>query len=244
MASFNFKSRFVSRIEDGSKGGTIRDYRKHPQKLGEPMHLFNGLRQVKPAYRILPPGFDAPPPCVAMYSLIVTTDREVYISADLDLPDAIRQGDARPWTNVVKFSRGDREQLARFDGFDSFAEMMGFWGGRLPFVGHWQCWLKPPIPRLRRLSAPAPAAAAPARPRRNTESSTVSPPADRGRASKPRRKAGSSRSVPARSRAADSTGRAPSAARPAAPRSSSSSGHTPAQSRVGGDPIIERSARA
>ena len=34
----------------------------------------------------------------------------------------------------------EKEALARRDGFRDFAEMMAFWKGRLPFIGHIIHW--------------------------------------------------------------------------------------------------------
>jgi len=36
--------------------------------------------------------------------------------------------------------RSEKEQLARRDGFENFAEMLSFWDGRLPFRGHIIHW--------------------------------------------------------------------------------------------------------
>lgn len=141
MASFNFQPQFVSRIESGIKGGTIRAYRRHPQKLGEPMHLFRGLRQIKPAYRILVPGHGAAPACVHLQSIVITDLHYVWVSDNIDLPRSVFR---RPSAYACRLLTPiECEQLALFDGFDSFNEMMSFWDGRLPFLGHWQCWKTP-----------------------------------------------------------------------------------------------------
>lgn len=139
MAVFNFKERFIEPIERGTKGGTIRAYRRHPQKLDMPMHLYHGLRQFSPAYRIQPS--DTVPFCVAIYSVIITKSCEVHTSNILNLPKSAARNPGI-WTSR-KLTVDERARLARFDGFDSFAEMMSFWDGRLPFLGHWYCWKDP-----------------------------------------------------------------------------------------------------
>lgn len=37
----------------------------------------------------------------------------------------------------------EKEALARRDGFSNFTEMMKFWNGRLPFIGHIIHWKSP-----------------------------------------------------------------------------------------------------
>jgi hypothetical protein len=142
MASFNFKPQFVPCIESGVKGGTIRSYRRHPQKLGKPMHLFSGLRQVSPAHRIEVPGLGPSPKCVAIQSIIITERLDVWLSGRPYVSEwAIRA--PKKW-EFVKLQPDEKERLAIFDGFDSFDQMMSFWDGRLPFLGNWCCWLTPP----------------------------------------------------------------------------------------------------
>jgi hypothetical protein len=41
---------------------------------------------------------------------------------------------------LVRLDAAEREQLARRDGFESFAEMMAFWDGKLPWYGHIFHW--------------------------------------------------------------------------------------------------------
>lgn len=153
MAAFNFKPQFVPPIESGVKGGTIRAYRRYPQKLGKPMHLFSGLRQISPAPRIEVPGLGSSPLCVAMNSIVVTRDKRVFVSAALGLPKA--SAFKTPHLFGRQLSLGDCERLAIFDGFDSFEQMMTFWDGRLPFLGHWCCWARPELHTIRNRRASA-----------------------------------------------------------------------------------------
>jgi len=140
VASFNFQRRFIDPIARGTKGGTIRAYRRFPQKVGEPMHLFHGLRQVKPALLIIDPA----PVCVALMSIFMTKRHRVWISPRIRVPRSVISCHKSRW-DLVELQPDERERLAIFDGFESFEEMMSFWDGRLPFLGHWQCWLEPPV---------------------------------------------------------------------------------------------------
>jgi hypothetical protein len=142
MASFNFKAQFVPSIEAGTKGGTIRAYRKYRQQIGKPMYLFSGQRQIKPAYHVQPRGLDWPPPCVAMQSIIIRVSGQVLLSPLLWVPKTAL---SRPRIfGFVELQPDEKERLAIFDGFEAFDQMLKFWDGRLPFLGHWCCWRTPP----------------------------------------------------------------------------------------------------
>lgn len=119
MGLYNFQARFVPFIERGEKTHTIRAKRKYPDKVGNILHLYTGLRHKNA--RLL------------MRARCVMVE-EIEI---LDLPD---------WGPVVRIDGaeldcGEAEQLAVRDGFPSFKEMLKFWEGRLPFKGdvvHWE----------------------------------------------------------------------------------------------------------
>lgn len=44
MGLYNFKERFITHILDGSKTHTIRPERSRPDKPGDTLHLYTGLR--------------------------------------------------------------------------------------------------------------------------------------------------------------------------------------------------------
>lgn len=44
MPAYSFKERFVPMVLDGSKPHTIRNRRKHPARVGDPVYLFYGMR--------------------------------------------------------------------------------------------------------------------------------------------------------------------------------------------------------
>lgn len=119
MGLYNFKLRFVKPIQDGTKTHTIRAKRKHPQKVGELMYLYCGLRQ-KGAFRIIPP-----PPCTKVEDILLQRDGSIYVAE-------------------VKLSLDEMEQLARRDGFSDLPEMMQFWDGKFPFSGDINYW-RPPV---------------------------------------------------------------------------------------------------
>ena len=122
MGLYNFQSRFVPKILSGEKTHTIRGIRANPDKPGNTLHLYTGLRQ-KGARLLMRV------PCVRV--------EEIEIKDGLFFDEnhaSVRIGG-------VKLDRGEREQLARRDGFDDFEQMIQFWRGRLPFRGqiiHWR----------------------------------------------------------------------------------------------------------
>jgi len=113
MGLYNFQERFVPFILDGRKTHTIRAARTNPDKPGNTLHLYTGLRH-KGARLLMRV------PCVKV--------EEIEICG---LAIAI---------DGIELSRSEREALARRDGFQDFAEMMQFWEGRLPFSGHVIHW--------------------------------------------------------------------------------------------------------
>ena len=121
MAAYSFQRRFVEPIQAGTKAHTIRGDRKDGRvpKVGEPLYLFCGMR-TKGCFRILPEA----PPCtrVERISIYYAHGPCVFVEAG-------------------ELDKTECERLAVADGFDSFAEMMTFWEGRLPFTGniiHWR----------------------------------------------------------------------------------------------------------
>lgn len=136
MALYNFQPRFAKPIEAGDKTHTIRDKRKRRTKPGEVLYLYTGLRHAN-ARRIM----------VA----VCTKVQDIEIRALLPKGEVVRaiiDGDA--------LSGAECELLAMRDGFVSWAEMLRFWDGRLPFKGdivHWRpfkafsecdwCWCEP-----------------------------------------------------------------------------------------------------
>ena len=121
MGLYNFKKRFAPFVLDGSKRHTIRAKRAHPDKPGNPVHLYTGLRTK--AAKLLGRSI-----CVRIEEIRISEDQHVFV-------------------NFEMLSADEKNALAYCDGFRSrgvshaFEEMMEFWEGRLPFVGdiiHWQ----------------------------------------------------------------------------------------------------------
>jgi hypothetical protein len=101
-------------ILDGSKTHTIRAERAHPDRSGNWLYLYTGLRQ-KGAQLLM--------------RALCTRVEEISIDASGII-----------FVDSIRLCPDEAEQLARRDGFSCYAEMMGFWEGRLPFKGqiiHW-----------------------------------------------------------------------------------------------------------
>lgn len=122
MGLYNFQPRFVPFILSGEKTHTIRAQRAHPDKPGNTLHLYSGLRHhgAQLLMRV---------PCVKV--------EEIFIRGQESNCDAGIEIDG------VELSATEREALARRDGFESFDAMLDFWEGRLPFKGHVIHWRTP-----------------------------------------------------------------------------------------------------
>lgn len=122
MGLYNFKERFAPRILDGSKTHTIRPVRAIPDKPGNTLHLYTGLR-TKSACLLMRV------PCVKIEEI------EIKDGAFFD------ENHASIIIDGVKLDRDEREAFARRDGFENMEDMIAFWRGRLPFRGqivHWK----------------------------------------------------------------------------------------------------------
>jgi hypothetical protein len=113
MGIYNFKSRFVDKILSGEKTHTIRAIRVHPDKPGNTLHLYTGLR--RNGARLL-------------LRATCTKVQEIEIRAN------------SVWIDGNILFLDECEQLARRDGFENFAAMWEFWKDRLPFEGHIIHW--------------------------------------------------------------------------------------------------------
>jgi hypothetical protein len=119
---YNFQSRFVPKILAGEKTHTIRAVRANPDKRGNVLHLYTGLRH-KGARLLMRV------PCVKVQQIAIDS----------------RSGDpahCRLEIDGQFLNRSEKELLARRDGFANFAEMLEFWKDRLPFRGHIIHWRK------------------------------------------------------------------------------------------------------
>jgi hypothetical protein len=114
MGLYNFQERFVAPILAGAKRQTIRANRKHPDAPGDTLHLYTGLRHK--GARLL-----ARVHCT--WTAQIQIDRDGLIAID-----------------GVDLTRAEYRVLAERDGFASYAEMMEFWKGRLPFEGQILGW--------------------------------------------------------------------------------------------------------
>jgi hypothetical protein len=127
MGLYNFQQRFAKAVRKGDKTHTIRAKRKHPDYPGCTFFGYTGLR-TKKAKRLIT-------------STVVRVE-DILIRKTCSLSD-----DATDIFEVaidgVGLEDSEKELLARRDGFNNFADMMRFWTGRLPFIGHIIHWKYP-----------------------------------------------------------------------------------------------------
>ena len=121
MGLYNFQKRFVPKIRSGAKTHTIRAFRAHPDKPGNTLHLYTGLRH-KGAELLMRV------PCVAV--------------GEIEIDACGHECNCDPFVAIdgVELTASERDALAVRDGFEDFEEMLDFWAGRLPFKGHIVYW--------------------------------------------------------------------------------------------------------
>lgn len=120
-----FKRRFAPMVEDGSKTHTIRGKRKTAPRVGEICHCYVDPRQK--TMRLL--GRWA---CVKVEEIAIIHNKAVG-RVDVTIEDQWLSPDE---CNALAWRDGFRSR--GFEG--AFGEMMEFWRGRLPFVGHVIHW--------------------------------------------------------------------------------------------------------
>jgi hypothetical protein len=125
MGLYNFQPRFVPKILAGEKTHTIRAVRANPDKPGNLLHLFTGLRtkRAKLLMRV---------PCVKVEEISISLAPENFLDDEAECVFVTIDG--------TVLHRSECETLARRDGFENFDEMLEFWDGRLPFHGHIVHW--------------------------------------------------------------------------------------------------------
>lgn len=121
MGLYNFQKRFVPFILDGRKTHTIRGVRANPDKPGNTLHLYTGLRQKGAT--------------LLMRVLCVKVE-------EIEIRDGIFGDENHAAVSIdgASLDRSEREALAVRDGFADFEQMIQFWRGRLPFKGHVIHW--------------------------------------------------------------------------------------------------------
>jgi hypothetical protein len=124
MGLYNFMPQFVAPIKKGTKTHTIRAPRAHPDKPGNVLHLYMGLRtrSVELIMRV---------PCVKVEDILIRERPSLSEDATDRFEVAI---------DGLGLEADEKEALAQRDGFKNFTEMMKFWNGRLPFIGHIIHW--------------------------------------------------------------------------------------------------------
>jgi hypothetical protein len=123
MGAYNFKDRFRPLIESGGKTHTIRGKRRHPDKPGNRLYLYTGLRTKR---------------CRIIREVLCTQIEEIQI-LEPPSPDGL----VRVILGGVELDESEKQSLARRDGFACFDEMVSFWRtpkNRIPFDGHVIHW--------------------------------------------------------------------------------------------------------
>lgn len=105
MVAYSFNRRFAAQIADGSKTHTIRADRRRHARPGERLQLFTGMRSTN-CVKIIPD-----PLCLKVEPIRLEMDQEGKIS--------VVEIDGLPVEDVHDF--------ALRDGFESLADMSGFW---------------------------------------------------------------------------------------------------------------------
>lgn len=123
MPAYNFKRRFVKKVESGQKTQTIRKIRKYPTKKGQTIYLWTGLR-TKRARRL---------------GIGMITSVEPFF---LPEPGCFRVGD--DYTHDWYLADDDETglMLAQADGFDDWDSFVWFFETHygLPFEGELIKW--------------------------------------------------------------------------------------------------------
>lgn len=118
MGIYNFEAQFVPKLLAGEKTHTIRATRVHPDKPGNTLHLYTGLRH-KGARLLMRVR------CTRIETIEINANTTYMVSVD-----------------GVPLDYSEREQLAKRDGFLGWDNVLSFWEGRLPFKGHIIHWKK------------------------------------------------------------------------------------------------------
>lgn len=124
MGLYNFRAQFTPKILSGEKQHTIRRIRAVPDKPGNILHLYTGLR--RKGARLL-----MRVPCTLVEEI------------EIDACGHECNCDASVSIGGIELDASEREALARRDGFPDFDTMLEFWAGRLPFRGHIIHWRLP-----------------------------------------------------------------------------------------------------
>lgn len=137
MGLYNFQSRFVPFILDGRKTHTIRAIRAYPDKVGNILHLYTGLRQRGPIMQKLRSGKVVREKMARLLMRVPCVKVEEIEIRDGAFGD---ENHASISIDGIRLDRSEREALARRDGFADMEQMIQFWRGRLPFKGHVIHW--------------------------------------------------------------------------------------------------------
>lgn len=157
MPAYSFKERFVPFVKDGSKPGTIRNFRKHPVCVGQLAHLYYGMR-TKYCTKLIKKA-----PAIHTVRCVYISDTGGVALIDTnwitpELRDKIRlygKKEIEKYFDKVRWlNRYERDIFAWEDGFRDaklpeitqgcFFLMSEYWklNGGLPYIGFHTLWGK------------------------------------------------------------------------------------------------------
>lgn len=124
MPAFSFKSQFIPKIEEGTKGGTIRKYGKRPPvREGQPLMLYYAMR-TKWCKKIKDGT------CVELWHVIIKAT-SIKLSRG-----------AVTFTLDERTSLSELHQFAVSDGFADWWDMKEYWRDEgFPFDGFHARWI-------------------------------------------------------------------------------------------------------
>lgn len=149
MPAYSFQPRFVPYVKEGSKPHTIRDRRRYPAKVGDPVYLYTGMR-TKWCQKI---GEDT---CKRTFSIAIYLYGIVFYDRLLDKVE-LEAAKKNPFDELLPVDRllpiEECERLAWLDGFrpdfatkenpsGAFADMIRYWQQTraLPWAGDIIYW--------------------------------------------------------------------------------------------------------
>lgn len=134
MSLFNFKTRFVPKIENGTKKFTCRYKRKVMPKVGQTMHMKTG-----PRFKPVSITNEHTIKSIQTLSLTIICKSFIYEGKEIR-----KAGRVEILVDGLRLGPAQRKLFYEYDGFDSEADFVDYWteGGTKSlceelFIFHW-----------------------------------------------------------------------------------------------------------